>query len=61
MANALDDATDHHEKAMSMLNSICEDLDTDPADNDDATEQSEERAARRLRKTLAKARGIAGA
>jgi HK97 family phage prohead protease len=61
MGDALDDAADHHEKAMSILGSICDDLDTDPTDDDDATDQAEERSARRLRKTLAKARNIAGA
>ncbi len=49
MGDALDDAADHHEQAMSLIGSVCDDLDEDPGA--DAPGDGDEKAiARRLRR-----------
>ena len=59
MGDAMDEASDHHEKAMDLVNSVCDDLDTDPenetgSDSSSADGKSMQRRLREARRLLAR-------
>jgi HK97 family phage prohead protease len=62
MGDSLDDAVDHHEKAMDLVGSVCDDLDIDPEDeHGDDSSSADERAVRDLRRAAAAARRASAA
>jgi hypothetical protein len=63
MGDCLDDAMDHHEKAMDCLEGVVKGLDTDIEDEtgSDSSQSDEKAAAERVQRLLARARATAKA